>query len=84
MTRRLTPRVVASSRLPKVVAPGQYSGAFAEWLYREGIDPRAMAIELGITEDYVRKLLRGDLAPGARLRLRIQERTEGEVRFDSW
>lgn len=84
MARRRMPKVVAPSAVPKRVALGQYSGVFAEWLYREGIDPWALASELGITEDYVRKLLRGDLAPGARLRLRIQERTDGEVRFDNW
>lgn len=84
MARRQLPKVVASSAVPKRVAAGQYSGAFAEWLYREGLDASVLASELGITESYVRALLRRIATPGAKLRLKIQDRTEGEVRFDSW
>lgn len=58
--------------------------SLADWLIRERIHPQAFATELGLTVGYVYSLRAGRVAPSARLRLRIQERTGGAVRFDSW
>lgn len=58
--------------------------SFAEWLVRERIHPQAFAVELGLTVGYVYALRAGARAPGARLRLRIAERSGGAVRFDGW
>ena len=58
--------------------------AFAEWLDRERVAPKALAAELGITVGYVYNLRTGQATPGAKLRIRIHQRTDGQVPFDSW
>lgn len=84
----MTKREVASVDAPAAAVPCiptcSSKTVFKEWLDRERVVLRHIADELGITVDYCRKLARGDHAPGVKLRLRIQARTEGAVRFDSW
>lgn len=58
--------------------------SFAQWLDRERIHPQAFASELGLTVAYIYRLRAGTQTPGAKLRIRIQERTAGVVRFDGW
>jgi hypothetical protein len=78
MARRKPSQAAAPATVIPRVTP------FAEWLDRERVTPSVLAGELGITVSYVRALCSGRGSPGAKLRLRIQERTGGAVRFDSW
>lgn len=84
----MTKREVASVDAPAAAVPCiptcSSKTVFKEWLDRERVVLRHIAGELGITESYVRSLASGKQTPGAKLRLRIQARTEGAVRFDSW
>lgn len=84
MARRKSVRAAAPAPVIPGVRQNLYIGVFAEWLDRERVPIPALADELGITASYVRALLRRDFTPSAKLRLRIQARTEGAVPFDCW
>jgi len=84
MARRRTSVAVAQTS----VMPGTHKHlvecVFAQWLDRERVTPEVLAEELGVTLSYVRMLRDRRATPGAKLRLRIQERTKGAVPFDCW
>lgn len=81
-------REPSASADPDIVISGvtrsHKKSAFAEWMSRQCIQPADLADQLGITTSYVRMLRDGSARPGAKLRIRIQERTNGAVRFDAW
>lgn len=60
------------------------STAFGKWLKKKNLHPQAFAQEMGLSLSYVNALRAGTSAPGAKLRLKIQERSGGAVRFDQW
>ena len=84
MSRRETSETVTPGPVLSCIPNQRTKSVFAEWLDRERVALDALAGELGITVSYVRILAKGRSTPGAKLRLRIQERTGGFVRFDSW
>lgn len=84
MAGRNPSKAVAPASVIPGVHPQSDYGVFAEWLDRERVSIPALASELGVTASYVRMLRSRAATPGARLRLRIQERTGGAVRFDDW
>jgi len=51
---------------------------------RSNLHPQEVASDLGLTVGYVYSLRAGRARPGAKLRLQIQERTGGEVKFSDW
>lgn len=82
--RRNTTSLTAPASVIPCLPERRNKLAFAEWLDRERVAPKALAAELGITVSYVYQLKCGSLSPGAKLRIRIHHRSNGEVPFDSW
>jgi transcriptional regulator with XRE-family HTH domain len=60
------------------------STAFGKWLKKKEIHPQDFAQEMELSLSYVNALRAGSATPSAKLRLKIQERSNGAVRFDQW
>lgn len=58
--------------------------AFGKWLKKKDIHPQSFAHEMNLSLSYVNALRAGTSTPGAKLRLKIQDRSAGAVRFDQW
>lgn len=84
MARRSTLRPAAPELVISGRTTNRNSSVFAGWLERANIHPQELATDLGLTVGYVYSLRSGRATPGAKLRLQIQERTGGEVKFDDW
>lgn len=53
-----------------------------EWLAREKISKRHLAAQIGVHENHIYKIVKGDFFPSYQVAKRIQEYTNGEVTVD--
>jgi len=84
MSRRKTDEGLAHDVTISGANAQRTKSAFGRWMETQTVGPAALADELGITQSYVRALRDGQATPGAKLRIRIEARTYGAVRFDAW
>lgn len=58
--------------------------SLAFWLDHDGRNQRALAVELGISDGQISRLVNGKAQPSLRLSKRIQDATGGAVKMESW